>query len=39
VTLSTSPRRLHLFNPATGLRIAEDRTPAAGGVAQRITTG
>jgi multiple sugar transport system ATP-binding protein len=40
VTLSTSPRRLHLFNPETGLRIAAaDGPPPDGGVAYRITTG
>ena len=39
VTLSSPPRRLHLFNPATGLRVAEDGAPAAGGLAYRVTTG
>ena len=39
VTLSAPPRRLHLFNPATGLRIANDAAPANGAVAYRVTTG
>ena len=40
VTLTTAPRRLHLFNPATGLRISRDGGSAAtGGVAYRVTTG
>jgi len=38
VTLTTSPRRLHVFNPATGLRIT-DNGAAAPGVAYRVTTG
>ena len=38
VTLTTSPRRLHVFNPATGLRITDDGA-AAPGVAYRVTTG
>jgi len=37
--LSTQPRRLHLFDPATGLRIANEGTPAAGGVAHLLTSG
>jgi multiple sugar transport system ATP-binding protein len=39
VTLSSPPRRLHLFNPATGLRVAEDGAPAAPAAAYRVTTG
>jgi multiple sugar transport system ATP-binding protein len=39
VTLSAPPRRLHLFNPATGLRIDKDVAPNDGGVAYRVTTG
>jgi multiple sugar transport system ATP-binding protein len=39
VTLSSPPRRLHLFNPATGLRIDKDVAPWNGGVAYRVTTG
>jgi multiple sugar transport system ATP-binding protein len=31
VTLSSPPRRLHLFNPATGLRIDKDGAPSNGG--------
>ncbi len=39
VVLSTAPRRLHLFNPATGLRITNEGTPAAGGVAHLLSSG
>ena len=39
VTLSCPPRRLHLFNPTTGLRIAKDGAPWNGGLAYRVTTG
>jgi hypothetical protein len=39
VVLSTPPRRLHLFNPATGLRITNEGTPAAGGVAHLLSSG
>lgn len=39
VTLSAPPRRLHLFNPTTGLRIAKDGLPGEGAVAYRVTTG
>jgi multiple sugar transport system ATP-binding protein len=31
VTLVTSPRRLHLFNPATGLRIVKETAASNGG--------
>ncbi|MFZ2033508.1 MAG: sn-glycerol-3-phosphate ABC transporter ATP-binding protein UgpC [Candidatus Dormiibacterota bacterium] len=39
VTLSCPPRRLHLFNPTTGLRIAKDGVPGNSMVAYRVTTG
>ena len=40
VTLHAAPRRLHLFNPTTGLRISKDDAVAPmGGVARRISTG
>ena len=39
VTLSCPPRRLHLFNPTTGLRIAKDGMPGNSMVAYRVTTG
>jgi ABC-type sugar transport system ATPase subunit len=38
VTLSTTPRRLHLFNPSTGLRVAKDGAPAGGGVGAPSST-
>jgi multiple sugar transport system ATP-binding protein len=38
VTLSASPRRLHLFNPATGLRVSADGAATTAG-ADRGTTG
>ena len=39
VTLSASPRRLHLFNPATGLRVTADGAATTAGAADRGTTG
>src|SRR5580704_10686402 len=39
VTLSAPPRRLHLFNPATGLRITKDGPAGEGGVARLMSTG
>ena len=39
VTLSCPPRRLHLFNPTTGLRIAKDGVPGNSMAAYRVTTG
>jgi multiple sugar transport system ATP-binding protein len=38
VTLSTPPRRLHLFNPATGLRVAENGAPVAAGAGGGAST-
>ena len=39
VTLAAPPRRLHIFNPATGLRVAANGAPAAAGVAGGASTG
>jgi multiple sugar transport system ATP-binding protein len=39
VTLSSPPRRLHLFNPATGLRIAKNGVASSDSAAYRVTTG
>ena len=39
VTLSCPPRRLHLFNPTTGLRIAKDGVPGNSLLADRVITG
>jgi multiple sugar transport system ATP-binding protein len=39
VTLSCPPRRLHLFNPTNGLRIAKDGVPGNSMAAYRVTTG
>ena len=39
VTLSAPPRRLHLFNPTTGLRIAKDGVAGTNSAAYRVTTG
>ena len=39
VTLSAPPRRLHLFNPTTGLRITKDGPAGEGGVARLMSTG
>jgi multiple sugar transport system ATP-binding protein len=39
VTLASPPRRLHLFNPTTGLRIAQGDLPGAQAAAYRVTTG
>ena len=38
VTLSASPRRLHLFNPTTGLRITKDSAPVNGGAPSLAST-
>ncbi len=39
VTLSCPPRRLHLFNPTTGLRIAKDGVPGNSLLMDRVITG